>query len=387
MKTKPLFAALTLAGSLLAASPAHAELSLTFGGDVNFNASRVAPRADGALKGRLYPFATLLSGIKPYLDGDLNFANIETVVTEKNLPPTNGRFVFATHPNAIRACMKAGFNFFNLSNNHAGDHGQRGLVETLDSFEDLSREGEIYYGGVGRDRNDVLNPRVFDVRTRTGTYRIAFLALTGPSNVPTQAGPGRPGTLSLRDPNDVSDALRAIRSVRADYKILSVHNGTEGKMTLDAGQRALYQRMLKEGDVDLILGHHPHRVRPVEKVGHKVIFYSLGNYLMLGAANINPLPDLGDYGLIGKLHLEWDPSLKRLVAQAAEAIPIYDMHILPKALSPAESANRLKALNTLGDGQLGTNNIRFTNDRGTGVACLGDNPGPRGASVCQRAGQ
>jgi poly-gamma-glutamate capsule biosynthesis protein CapA/YwtB (metallophosphatase superfamily) len=381
------FLALTLATSLLAAAPAaRAELSLTFGGDMNFNASRVAPRADGAKKGgKLYSFKSLLAGIAPFIDGDINFANVETVVSDRDLPDTRGTFVFNSHPNSIRAAHDAGFNLFNLANNHIGDHGRTGMDETLRNMTALQKERGFQWGGLGADRREALEPTVFSVTTATGTYRIAFLAMTGVANTPSQATDDRPGVLYLRDPQDFKDAMKKMAAVRADYKILSFHWGTEGKATLDSGQRALYQRALKEGDADLILGHHPHRVRPVEHVNGKVIFYSLGNYLMLGAANINGQSDTLDYGLLGKLHLEWDPAKKRLVAQAAEAIPIYDMHLAPKALGTSEAARRVKALNTVGKGQLGDENVDFrVNRKGFGSACLGNLPGPRAQVICSQ---
>ncbi|RZA06076.1 MAG: CapA family protein [Proteobacteria bacterium] len=374
------------ATTLLAAhsAPARAELSLTFGGDMNFNSSRVAPRPDGAKKGgKVYSFKSLLAGIAPYLDGDINFANVETVISERDLPDTRGTFVFNSHPNAIRAATDAGFNLFNLANNHIGDHGQAGMDETLRNMGALAKERGFAWGGLGADREDALEPVVFTTRTATGTYRIAFLAMTGVANTPTQATANKPGVLYLRDPQDFKDAMKKMAAVRADYKILSFHWGTEGKATLDGGQRALYQRALREGDADLILGHHPHRVRPVEHVGDKVIFYSLGNYLMLGAANINAQSDVLDYGLLGKLHLEYDAAKKRLVAQAAEMIPIYDMHLNPKALGKDEATRRVKALNSVGKGQLGADNVEFrVNRKGFGSSCLGSNPGARAAVIC-----
>lgn len=379
--------ALTLATTLLAAAPsARAELSLTFGGDMNFNSSRVAPRPDGAKKGgKVHSFRSLLAGIAPFIDGDINFANVETVVSDRDLADTRGTFVFNSHPNAIRAANDVGFNLFNLSNNHIGDHGRTGMDETLKNMTALAKERGFQFGGLGSDRNDALEPTVFNVTTASGTYRIAFLAMTGVSNTPTQATDDKPGLLYLRDPQDFKDAMKKMAAVRADYKILSFHWGTEGKATLDGGQRALYQRALREGDADLILGHHPHRVRPVEHVNGKVIFYSLGNYLMLGAANINGQSDTLDYGLLGKLHLEWDPAKKRLVAQAAEAIPLYDMHLAPKAFGVAEATRRVKALNTVGKGQLGDENVDFrVNRKGFGSACLGNLPGGRAQVICNQ---
>lgn len=386
MRFSPSALSATALLGLLLAAPAQAELSLTFGGDMNFNSSRVAPRPDGSLKGgRLYSYKSLLAGIAPLIDGDLNFANVETVVTDRKLPDTRGTFVFSTHPNAILSAIDVGFNLFTLANNHTGDHGPAGMRETIDHTRAIARERSVYFNGLGEDREDALRPTTFEVNTASGRYTVALMSVTGVSNTFTQAGPGRPGTLYLRDGNDLRDALSALRNVRADYKIFSVHGGVEGKITLDPGQRSLYRRFLDEGDADLVLGHHPHRVRPVEKVGHKVIFYSLGNYLMLGASNINGHPDDRDYGLLGKLHLEWDSARRRLVAQAVEAIPLYDMQLAPKPLPGDEAAKRIRTLNQLNKDQLGAEGVQFGyTQQGFGARCLGQNPGPRAAPICGR---
>jgi hypothetical protein len=378
------------AALLFAFTPvAHAELYLTFGGDMNFNSSRQKPLPHAAVKnGRQFSYESLFAGISPFLDGEFNFANIETVVSDRtDLPDSGGKFVFASHTNGMRAAVDQGLNLFSLANNHTGDHGLTGMKETIRNMESLSRELPIQHHGIGRNRAEALQPTLFDVKTESGVYRVALLSITGVSNSFTQAGPDRPGTLYLRDANDFADSMRAMANARADYKILSVHWGRETFVNLDAGQRALFHRALSEGGIDLILGHHPHVVRPVEKVGHKVIFYSLGNYLMLGAANINGNSAAQSYGLLGKLHLNWDPSLRRLVAQAAEAIPLYDMHFSPKPYDPLGGKARIDLLNQLSGRETGTNALTFrANERGFGQACLGANPGARAEKIC-RAGR
>ena len=75
---------------------ARADLSITFGGDVNFNKNKQPPMADGAVvSGKKVSFQETTAGLRHLLDGDVNFANIETVVTEnRNLSAQSKSFVF-----------------------------------------------------------------------------------------------------------------------------------------------------------------------------------------------------------------------------------------------------------------------------------------------------
>jgi hypothetical protein len=81
-------------------------------------------------------FPETLAGISRDVDGDLAFANVETVVTDRNdlSPESEGKdapFHFRSHPAAVKALMDVGFNMFALANNHAFDYGATGIDETL----------------------------------------------------------------------------------------------------------------------------------------------------------------------------------------------------------------------------------------------------------------
>ncbi len=364
---------------------ALAEITITFGGDLNLSPSRGPVDDTGSSKhGTFYTWEEMFAGLAPLIDGQLNFANVETVVSDRSLPDTGGKFIFNTHPEGLAYAVELGFNLFSVSNNHVGDYGVTGMEETLLWLEKTNREvGKIYYSGLGYNRTQALTPTLIPVRSGNKTYTIAFLAMTAVANKPSQAGDNTAGTLYFRDDTDFAQGLAALKNAPAHYKILSIHGGREGKVQLDRGQHSRYNQALNDGDVDLILGHHPHRVRPIERVNHKLIFYSLGNYQMLGAKNINGSGALYDYGLLGKVHLEWDAKRSRLVAQATEIVALTNLHAAAKPLSPAEGAQRVELLNELSSDELGDGAQTFVPNRsGYGEACLGNNPGPRAKAIC-----
>jgi poly-gamma-glutamate synthesis protein (capsule biosynthesis protein) len=68
-------------------------------------------------------FTDALSGVAEDFDGDLAFANLETVITDRNdiAPETKGKgtFHFRSHPAAVKAMIDIGFNLFSLANNNS----------------------------------------------------------------------------------------------------------------------------------------------------------------------------------------------------------------------------------------------------------------------------
>ncbi len=354
----------------LAASPSWADLTLTFGGDVNFNKNKQAPRGDHvSYFGRRVTYEEMTRHLAPLIDGDVNFANIETVVTDdEHLPAQQKAFVFRSHPNSIRHLMDLGFNLFSLANNHAYNHGSAGLDHTLEAMEQLQRQQfrPIAFAGIERHRAEFERARIFEVRG----YRIAFAAIGIIDPRFRSRGEGV-GVLSYHDENDYALTLKSLREAKADLKIISIHYGTEMQVELDRGQRAKFLRAISEGDADLVLGHHPHVVRPVELREGRAIFYSLGNYLMAGAADLTRRAQAQDYGLFGRAHFARDARRGgRLSLQALEAIPLTGMHIQARPMPKAASELRIELLNQLSRQQLGVHAAEFrVRSDGRGVEC------------------
>lgn len=73
-----------------------------------------------------------------------------------------------------------------------------------------------------------------------------------------------------------------------DLLIVSFHWGIERTSKITASQSKLGRIAIEEGGADLVLGHHPHVLQPLEKYKDAYIVYSLGNFCFGG--NTNP-PD------------------------------------------------------------------------------------------------
>jgi len=362
------------------------EIVITFGGDVSANRSRLAPEPHGTRFGRrLVSWSEWTARTRPLFNGDLNFINLETIISDVPLKDARKKYTFLSHPNAVRHLAKIGVNLFSLANNHAYDYGAAGVRSTLRHMRRVRKEqgGRIWFAGNGLNDKQAVGVRIF----RVGGHRIAFAAIGNLTNMNRKhrAGPRKPGTLGIRIKADWERVLEAIGRVEADFKILSCHLGVERRTQLDPGQRAKYEGALDRADVDMIIGHHPHVVRAVQRHDRKLIFYSLGNFMMRGARDMTPLKDALDYGLFGRVYLTFDVNAGRLVASAAEVIPLTQMHAVTRKLTGFEGQRRVRVLNGINRRDAGREGVKFVARKdGSAVACFDVEKGKRARRICGR---
>ncbi len=366
---------------------ARRALTIVVGGDLGLNAHGQPAEPNGARRhGAFLAWADLTTGIRPLIDGDLNFANLETVVTARNdLPAEAKTFNFHSHPSGVRHLAGLGFNLLSTANNHAIDFGAMGMRMTMAHLDSLKAEGLILaHAGVGLNREAAGRPQQVAVKG----VPIAFAALGIDSG--GRAGPDRPGLMAWRAPEDVEAVIDGLGRAVADYRILSVHYGREREVETDRGTIAkLRHQALITGGVDLVAGHHAHVVQGIEITDGRLIFYGLGNLLHPGMQNMNGFGLCQDYGLLARIHLA-GAETGRLKMVAVEAIPIGNMHWTAERMAPERAAERIHVLNhlaaALDDRTSSARGLRFApQPDGSGLHCEAGaelEPG-RVAGLCQ----
>ena len=372
--------ALTLALAILAAPAPAAELVVTFGGDVNFARSRAAPQPDRVFKFASLPLAETTAFLRGEWDGDINFVNIESVVSDRDGDQQPKTFVFRSHPAQIDHLIDLGVNAFSLSNNHAYDHGWSGMAATLEYFEGADSPARpLLFAGIGLGA-DATAPQIITVNG----VRVALAAIgIGPEGFAPRDD--RVGMSLLRAEGHLDAVLAGLAAAEADFRILSVHHGIENQITVDAGERALVQRALDEGRVNLVLGHHPHVARGVaaDPEAGQAVFHSLGNLLFLGGAVRDGLPVGHDYGMFGKAYFDVSPDGVRLTA--LEVLPLRNVHLAPEPMTPSRlraTLEHLSALSARTDGDLGVTFSPVGDMPDRGAACFGGTYGPRAQALC-----
>jgi len=216
--------------------------------------------------------AGLWADVEPLLRGaDLAFANLETPLAPRSGQP--GRPFQFNGPAALPAALRAsGFRILATANNHAYDQGPAGVVETLDRLE----AEQLVPVGSGRTRPEAEAARVVEVRG----MKVAFLGFTDLFNLNLNRKPSEPWVCPL-DPAGAARAVREART-RADAVVVSLHWGTEYSHEPTARQRQV-AALLAEAGADLILGHHPHVLQPVEVLAtggrRTLVAFSMGNFI------------------------------------------------------------------------------------------------------------
>ncbi len=182
-----------------------------------------------------------------------NILNLEGVLSEQSQAQKK-QVTFRFDPKKVIPLLKKhGFNAVNLANNHILDYFSAGDKETRSL---LTKANILSFGG-------------YETGTKactTVTKNNLKIALCGLNDVG--------GILSVKP------ALQIITKAKKenDFVFLNVHWGEEYKTVPTIRQKDLAHKFVDAG-ADLIIGHHPHVIQPMEVYKEKPIFYSLGNFV------------------------------------------------------------------------------------------------------------
>ncbi|MCL4766750.1 MAG: CapA family protein [Hyphomicrobiaceae bacterium] len=362
-------------------------VTIVLAGDTGLNGGMQPVRADGALRhGRLIPWEELTSGVRGLIAGDLAFANLETVVTERNdLPPVPKAFNFRSHPAGVKHLVGLGFNLFSTANNHSMDFGPDGIRDTIRLLDGFEEHGLAAHAGVGPSREEAGRPASAVVKGARVLISAIGIGTGGLSK--SRAGAGRPGQLAYHADKDFAELTERLRATPGDYRILSVHYGLELQVSPGSADVLKLREAAAAGSgIDLVVGHHAHVVSGVAEIDGKLIFYGMGNFLHPGMQDMAKFGICRDFGLLARVHLARQAS-GRLAARAVEVVPLAEMHAKARAMLPADAGARIHVLNHLAeqfdDAASGSTGVRFTPQLdGSGLYCF-----PGAAEEKGRAGE
>lgn len=224
-----------------------------------------------------YDFTLTYEAVADYIQSaDIASINQETPLAESfaptNYPMFNSPVELGVHLADI------GFDVVNLANNHMFDKGAVGLTETLTLFQALP---ETITTGAYLSADHSQEIPIVEV----AGVQVAFLGATQSTNGLTisSSSPLEPCIINTEE--EIVDFLAEVTRAKeeADLVVANLHWGVEYTHTPNEYQRSVAQRVIEAG-VDVIFGHHPHVIQPVEYVtrtdgSQGIVAYSLGNFI------------------------------------------------------------------------------------------------------------
>jgi len=217
-------------------------------------------------------FDVLFEEISPLIsEADYAFANLETPVAPKNNRGVRS-MVFNVSTQLLPALDRAGFDMVSFANNHVYDQGRRGFAESLKNLD----ASDLSYVGAGTTCEAARAPQVTDINGLSVAFIGATLILNDDEN-----GDEDTACVNFLKPEQAIASAVAAKEAGAELVVLSLHWGREYRTKPQRSHVEMAHKLV-EGGIDLLIGHHPHVLQPIEVVETKdhrtaVIVYSLGN--------------------------------------------------------------------------------------------------------------
>jgi len=178
---------------------------------------------------------------------DLAIGNLESPLYN-DCPLTRSGMKFCGNPENAKGLNFAGFDLVNLSNNHIANYGQEGIKTTKTFLE----QNQINWFGLDLTYFKTIND-----------LEMAFL---GFDDISTRV-----------DEQQMINQIKAAKQ-KSNFIIINFHWGAEYQSQPNQRQKNLAKTAIDSG-ADLIIGHHPHVLQPIEKYKDRLIIYSLGNFV------------------------------------------------------------------------------------------------------------
>ena len=234
-------------------------LTLSFTGDVTIGtnvqaSSSIFEKELKKQKGDItFPFRNVRD---IFLADDMTMVNFEGTLTTagKNPKKRDYSFLFRADPSYVAMLPAGGIDTVSFENNHADDMGEEGLKETKET---------LLAAGIPYASED--EPAIMTVKG----VKIGSLAY--------QTFNGRHDELMEKVPGDIA----ALRAQGCEFIVVSYHWGAEKDYSPNDNQVRLGRATIDAG-ADLVVGHHSHRINPIEYYNGKYICYSLGNFSFAG---------------------------------------------------------------------------------------------------------
>ena len=220
-----------------------------------------------------YNFSSMFTKVKPFLEeADIAVANQETMIGGAELG-LSGYPLFNSPYEIGDALKEAGIDLVTLANNHTLDQGEKGIRNALAYWDRIG----MAYTGAFKSNADQENIRTV-IKDGIGFSFLSYSYGTNGLPVPED----KEYLINLIDLSLIKQDVEKAKAL-SDVVVVSMHWGNEYEKEPNQMQLGLAKELSNMG-VDIIIGHHPHVLQPmdwIERVdgSRTFVMYSLGNFL------------------------------------------------------------------------------------------------------------
>ena len=240
-----------------------------------------------AKNGAAWPFSL----VSAYLTADdITAANLEVCLTSSD-KAVDKMFPLIAPPENVAVLAQGGIDVVNTVNNHCFDFGKQGYSDTLAT---LDSAGIRHFGSTilgGKLTSDITTV------VETKGIRFGFVGFSYPQT----------STLEL-----IEQHIQALRGDGCDVVIVSLHWGRETYMTPNIGQTQYAAKVIDMG-ADVVWGHHPHVLQPVQFYKGKPVLFSTGNFIFGTMSAVEPST--------GIFQLEYEKTTQGVLLRRFSVIP------------------------------------------------------------------
>ena len=193
-----------------------------------------------------YPFAAVKQW---FAADDFTMVNLEGPLTVDGTPADKA-YCFRGDPELANILPAGSVECVSLANNHSEDFGAVGYENTRKTLDGVG----VAYAG---------NGETILVETERG-LKIGILAVA-----------------FYIDHEEMAEKIVSLRDRGAQVVVVSFHWGNEGYYTHTYDQQ-WYAYAAIDAGANIVYGHHPHVLQPIEEYNGGIIYYSLGNFAFGG---------------------------------------------------------------------------------------------------------
>lgn len=230
---------------------------VTIGGDTRKkNKSIFDKQLEQEINGLDFPFENTREIFEA---DDMTLVNFEGTLTNGK-SKTKNSFSFAAPPEYVQVLTSGSVEAVSLENNHVMDHGDQGYEDTCSTLDSV---GILHSGHLGS--------AIFTTETGVDIGMLSYQTFNG-------------NYANIYE--SIDSDIQMLRDAGCELVIVSYHWGDEKDYVPNERQVPLGRTTIDAG-ADLVIGHHSHRMNPIEEYNGKYICYSLGNFSFAG----NTRPD------------------------------------------------------------------------------------------------